>query len=81
MQHSSSTSLQDRFGADLVAMLVRDVPSAEIDLALADERHPLAVWLQTAVEVVVGAGRARARSIVAAALAEELLRRQEVPHG
>ncbi len=70
---SSIRALQERFGGELVAELVREAETAELEAALLDESHPLAKDLQTAVSVAVDAGRNLSRQIVVAAL-ESVLR-------
>lgn len=70
---SSIRQLQEQFGGELVAELVREVPLADLESALLDESHPLAKDLQTAVMAAVDAGRNLARQIVVTAL-ERVLR-------
>lgn len=67
--------LQEQLGRELIGELVASVESSALEAALLDERHPLAVDLQTAVQVAVDAGRKQARQIVVMAL-EELLRQR-----
>lgn len=70
---SSIRALQERFGSELVAELVREAPTAELEAALLDENHPLSKNLRTAVMAAVDAGRNTAWQIVVTAL-ERVLR-------
>jgi len=73
MQNSSSISqLQKQLGRELVAELIRDVPTAELEAVLLDEAHPFAVYLQTAVRAAVDAAPRLAREIVVSELELEL---------
>jgi len=77
MQNLSSISLQDlqeQLGCQLIADLLQGIPVAETELeaALRDERHPLAVNLQTAVSLAMAADRKLSRQIVIKALVKAL---------
>jgi len=70
--------LQEQLGGELVGKLVRALPDADLEVALLDEKAPLARDLLTAVQMAMDAGRKQARQIVAAALeAERAWRRGE----
>lgn len=68
--------LQEQLGGELVTELVRALPDADLEVALLDEKAPLARDLQTAVQAAVDAGRRQARQIVVAALTAERMRRK-----
>lgn len=68
--------LQEQLGGELVTELVRALPDADLEVALLDEKAPLARDLQTAVQAAVDAGRKQARQIVVTALERELNRRR-----
>ncbi len=70
---SSIRAMQELFGSELVAELVREIPTAALSEALLDENHPLSKDLRTAVMAAVDAGRNTARQIVVTAL-ERVLR-------
>lgn len=79
MPTSSNTDLrelQERLGCELVSEMVRELPDADLEAAFLDEKHPLAVDLQTAVQAAVDAGRVQARQIVVTALEAELSKRR-----
>ncbi len=68
---------QERFGKELVADLVRELPDEWLAAALLDENHFLAKDLRAAVMAAVDAGRNLAKQIVIAGLVEVLTRRRE----
>ncbi len=68
----SSTELQEQLGRELIRELVTSLDVMMLEAALLDERHPLALDLQTAVQLAVDAGRVQARQIVVLALTELL---------
>jgi len=68
--------LQEQLGGELVGKLVRALPDADLEVALLDEKAPLARDLLTAVQAAVDAGRKQARQIVVTALERELVRRR-----
>lgn len=76
LSNTDLRQLQERLGWELVAEMVRELPDAELGAAFLDEKHPLAVALQTAVRAAVDAGREQARQIVVTALERELIRRR-----
>ncbi|GIV64805.1 hypothetical protein [Bellilinea sp.] len=79
MPTSSNTDLhqlQERLGCELVAEMVRELPDADLEAALLDEKHPLAAALQRAVRAALDTGQVQARQIVVTVLEAELLKRR-----